>query len=477
MQQAWHIFLKDTRYLYREIAALFALAVIFAWMSHSSAIARTGDTAEALEVLYAVAIAYIIARLIHAESIPGENQFWITRPYRWTSLLTAKIIFLAGIIHLPVLIMQALLLLADGFSLGTIAPGLLWTQVFLLLGISLPCFALAAMTTGIVSFIGTILVLIAVGFVIVESRFQSLFLMFAPESLDWLRYSIPFVAGALAVPPVLYLQYRNRWTRLSELYAAGVALCGAVAFLFLQWSALFPVQEMFSKQSFPMEITRDASKAFVSRLYPNGLMNLSLPLRITGVPVGVRPQYEMFDLRWQRADGRALDLSRSRTGLGLHRNDKDPNAVTLSGTFYAGRPFGDGGANQPVSLRATIYLTLFGNKRDKTIAFQASALDAVDGLRCRDDYYDEIVCRAPFRWPGTLVSVKHPWGNRSPFTSLISYSPFPAYLQLNPIAERSGGPHWTKDRAAPREVTIESEEPLAYLRRDVEVTNFSIGAP
>src|SRR4051794_9406110 len=126
MQQAWHIFQKDIRYLCREIAALFALAAIFAWMSHSSALARTGDTAEALEVLYAVAIAYIIARLIHAESIPGENQFWITRPYRWTSLLTAKVIFLAAIIHLPVLIVQALLLLVDGFSFGTIAPGLFW---------------------------------------------------------------------------------------------------------------------------------------------------------------------------------------------------------------------------------------------------------------------------------------------------------------------------------------------------------------
>ena len=100
-------------------------------------------------------------------------------------------------------------------------------------------------------------------------------------------------------------------------------------------------------------------------------------------------------------------------------------------------------------------------------------MNALDGLRCLHGDLDEVVCRAPFRWPGRQVSVKFPW-SLAPFTRLISYSPFPANLQLDPVVEDTAA-HWSRDTEPTREVTIQSEEPLAYLRRDVEIPNLSLG--
>src|SRR5580698_7849450 len=156
MQQAWHIFQKDVRYLYREIALLLAFAVLYACLLQAGGRLR-GDTSDALELLYFAVVLFTIARLIHAESIPGVNQFWITRPYRWHSLLAAKIIFVIAFIQLPALLAQTLILLVGGFPLPAILAGLLWTQVLIVLAVTVPCCALASMTTGMVPLVGTIL--------------------------------------------------------------------------------------------------------------------------------------------------------------------------------------------------------------------------------------------------------------------------------------------------------------------------------
>src|SRR5256885_7885270 len=41
----------------------------------------------------------LIARVIHDEVLPGDNQFWITRPYSWKSLLGAKALFILAFIR------------------------------------------------------------------------------------------------------------------------------------------------------------------------------------------------------------------------------------------------------------------------------------------------------------------------------------------------------------------------------------------
>ncbi len=111
MWQALHILKKDTRYLAKELCLMMALVVMFAWTE--THILDTGWP----QTLLCIGVSFLIARVIHTEAIPGQNQFWLTRPYQWHSLLEAKIVFLVLFISLPVL--------------SCASPILLWQPVFL----------------------------------------------------------------------------------------------------------------------------------------------------------------------------------------------------------------------------------------------------------------------------------------------------------------------------------------------------------
>src|SRR5579884_1283220 len=104
MRQALHIFKKDVVYLRREIVLMLSLAAALFWLGSRGV--SGGDLSDALSVFLTIAAAFTIARLVHAEVIPGENQFWITRPYDWRSLLLAKLIFIGAFIALPVMTAQ-----------------------------------------------------------------------------------------------------------------------------------------------------------------------------------------------------------------------------------------------------------------------------------------------------------------------------------------------------------------------------------
>ena len=40
----------------------------------------------------------LISRVVHDEGLVGDRQFWITRPYPWQILLTAKLAFIFAFI-------------------------------------------------------------------------------------------------------------------------------------------------------------------------------------------------------------------------------------------------------------------------------------------------------------------------------------------------------------------------------------------
>ena len=88
----------------------------------------------------------LISPLIHEERLVGDRQFWITRPYEWTSLLAAKALFLFAYLYLPLFLAQIGVLAKVGFNPFAYLPGLLY-DLFLITGlVILPLVALAAVT-------------------------------------------------------------------------------------------------------------------------------------------------------------------------------------------------------------------------------------------------------------------------------------------------------------------------------------------
>ena len=130
LQQTLHIFRKDVRHLRLEIAGVMAMNVLFAVTQVFTlrTIRRWGGGGGfgIWELLLPAAWFFLIARAVHAEPIPGDRQFWISRPYRRASLLLAKAIFILTFVNLPFLIMQSAILKLDAFPILSHAGALLW---------------------------------------------------------------------------------------------------------------------------------------------------------------------------------------------------------------------------------------------------------------------------------------------------------------------------------------------------------------
>ena len=75
-----------------EIVATLALVATYVYFSLAGS--RVFPTEPFTELLLPIAAWVLIARVIHAEALPGTQQFWLTRPYSRGSLLAARPCFL-----------------------------------------------------------------------------------------------------------------------------------------------------------------------------------------------------------------------------------------------------------------------------------------------------------------------------------------------------------------------------------------------
>jgi hypothetical protein len=163
MKQILHIFAKDARHFWPEILISLALVGALVWIYPSTWLARNGLYAVAggaflpsllesgllaalVTALIAVSWWLLIARVIHAEALVGDRQFWVTRPYEWKKLLGAKALFLVVFLYFPLLIGQCLLLFRAGFHPLSFVPGLLFNLLGITAVIVLPLLAITTVT-------------------------------------------------------------------------------------------------------------------------------------------------------------------------------------------------------------------------------------------------------------------------------------------------------------------------------------------
>src|SRR5689334_15107338 len=113
MRQAIHILTKDIRHLWIEItASLVAAAILGAtgvlqsyWLTQPGLTRMLAGTL--VNFLLPLGWWTLIVRAIHSEALPGDRQFWATRPYSWKSLLAAKALLVLLFVNLPLAIAQA----------------------------------------------------------------------------------------------------------------------------------------------------------------------------------------------------------------------------------------------------------------------------------------------------------------------------------------------------------------------------------
>jgi hypothetical protein len=173
----------------------------------------------------------LIARLIYAEKLPGDRQFWLTRPYRRSSLVAAKALQILLYINIPMLLAGTLIVGVHGAHRSSRLSGLLWIEVLLTAVFILPVAALATLTTGFSQMV----------FAGIPALLIVMFAMAVPPSPGHMRWTIPIsylvVAFAITALFIVGWQYARRKTALGRALAVAAVILIPLVRLIFPWSA------------------------------------------------------------------------------------------------------------------------------------------------------------------------------------------------------------------------------------------------
>lgn len=454
MRHALHILGKDVRCLTYEIVVTLAMVAAYVYFN----LAQTSFFPDDFGVALMLPIAgwVLIARLIHAETLPGTRQFWLTRPYSRGSLLAAKIFFLLIFVNLPKLVADAMIVHRFGYSLSAALPGLLWSQVLLFGLFILPLAALATLTSSTVQLVFSTLLLLLVLF------FGSGF-AFGP--MDWILHSYTAAALALAASAIVILQYSLRRTGMARFTGVILWLVVVMGAFFIPLSTVTGLQARLSKQRIgpaPVRVALDRERPSAMRVLDSGIpfTQIQMPLQTTAVPEGLAARIIGTSMRIEAADGTvwpSREYQNSRFGI------EELPAVTASmprDSYLRVR-------DQPVRIRGTAYVTLFGNRRTTLVRSELTPVPGAGVCLLRASLGPPALeCRALFRSPSSLILLPHSLGEYQ-----LSYSPFPAELGISPA-----GFFWFYHASldTPQPVSVVTLEPLAYIQRDFEIDNLRL---
>ena len=484
MKQALHIFRKDVDALRIESGVFVLLALAFGWTKLH---VLNDDWTDPLIVL---AASFLIARVVHADALPGDRQFWITRPYNRMSLLSAKLLFVVVCVSLPVACAQFAVAASFGYPILQVIPAVLFNQLALLGVCALPVLTLSSLTTGIV-----ILILIALAIALASLGGSSTLiywlpdsLRFGPDSVGWIRNALVEIWLLAVAGIVIFRQYRYRATRSGMVIAVAGLNIAAAGYLLIPAAFELRAQSWLSANpALSAGVTVSAKPPDnVSAQLAGPRMEVPLTLIAGNLPPGVEIRADALDISvsWP---GRPLRFAHPP---GANRRSEDEKqalfdvGLPMDPALYQAR------FDEPLTITGSLYLTIFGEEERSRFSLRNGRTAAPDGLRCEVFKFTDrgrpvipapgaevtewhpagsLICAALFRWPSRLVYAQADEGLSrevpSEFSNtLITYSPLPAHLSLAPLEVRRS------DSLESEDVTIVTRKPLVHFRRDFSLT-------
>jgi hypothetical protein len=404
MSQIFHIFRKDVRHHWMEILLCQAALVAYCWdeVSHwgEGISYRPKIQSIVIVVLLPLTWGFLVFRVVQSETLVGDRQFWITRPYEWKRLLAEKILFVLVFLSCPLLIAGAALLIKAGFSPWPHMLGLLWMQLVMIELPMLPLMALAAVTRNLAQGLLALLavVLYMIGMVALDSALT--YLGFPSGDLDVLQSIVVMIVCVVAVG----LQYTQRKTAQSRIWLAGGAFVAAILMpgngYYSHGKDSYPLPAAGQIRSFHAEM--DPVKLSAPKEPPekNEDVNFQIPLLTWGLPPdslgsvrGVRITLEAPDgFRWNTGwRGRYLLLA---PGESRWRTD-----FSMKYAIYE--------RLKSVRLKAhvAVAVAVFHERSFETIRVTTGEFDVPGMGRCRVRERDksEVLCHSPLVKPAMVV--------------------------------------------------------------------------
>jgi hypothetical protein len=485
MNQILHIFRKDVRHRWIEIVVSLALLVAHAWhVAHqwnvpSPDFDLTSSLWGALAFFVPASWCFLVIRAVQEESLVGDRQFWVTRPYEWKKLLAAKFLFVAASINLPLFIVDVVLLAKAGYSPVRYLPGLLWMQVLLLIFLVVPAAAVSVVTSTVVQVLlcvlGLILYLIGVG-----ELFSSIPNAGMPPGGEVVAGVDLLVIGCVLVAAI-FLQYARRKTWTSRLLIIG----GAVAVLVI--GAVTPYGTIVARSYPPLTagqqpavtLTIDPTpppkkkdNPFLDKL-PNAW--IALPVRASGVAEGHVAQVRGTVVTIQASDGQHWTSSWASNGSILW-----PGEDRTVKIFAVDRKFFERVKSIPVNVHVTVAQVDYRETNARQITAEDGKFSIAGVGICRIEPYSNsnqnmIACRAPLKSPSLI-------GHMDPFATTCTYEDGPPLL----VTRYMWDPH---DDVGPADLGIIpvndmqmifgswADDPKRELRYFCPGTPFTIGKP
>lgn len=407
--QILHILRKDARQHWREIALYIVVLVAYAW--HQISLPAESDfvflafsfISEWLSWMVPIASALLIVRAVHAESLVGDRQFWVTRPYEWKKLLAAKLIFVFAFVNVPLLILQIFLLLKAGYSPFSYVPGLLWLQLMWALMVVLPAVILATVTASIGQFVFAVL-----GLFIYFMSLVGLASSVPVLSVEG-AYSVPVSIGSLilsgaALTAILW-QFARRRTARSRILLASVAVVYPIIILIAPYKVLiahhYPVAR--SGEPLPVQLAFDPAKPTSHKggYLEKDKVHIQIPWLVSGIPEG-SVVYLRGTMETIHAPG-GLEW-----GSGWHGAYEDllvnrPHTQTV---ITLDRDFFERVKSTPVKLSITLALESMRSSETVRIVTSAGQFRMPGDGRCspRPAADNEVTCLFPPKFTLQLVS-------------------------------------------------------------------------
>jgi hypothetical protein len=237
-----------------------------------------------------------ITRVVHEERLVGDTQFWITRPYAWTSLLAAKVAFVLAFLYVPLFFAQLALLAEAGFAPLAYLPGLLYNLLLISAVIALPLAAIASVTSSFarmtLTLLGVFVALIA--FQALTSLATSYWTLYAhaywafsAELPPGGRISI--VLGAAVFAAAIVLQYGRRavWSSRWLLIALSLLLLAASFFSSKYEQAQINRIYATAQTGAPIQLTYSPVRASYQTASIKNSLRAQIPIKIPLAESGV----------------------------------------------------------------------------------------------------------------------------------------------------------------------------------------------
>jgi hypothetical protein len=407
MNQVLHIFRKDVRRHWIEILMSLLLLIGFAWKlpiiwNDESPFGESQPSRwlfGLLVVCLCLSWWFLIVRVIQGESLVGDRQFWLTRPYERRWLIVAKATFVIAFVNLPVLIFDVVFLVRFGFSPWRHVPELLQGQFELTALLILPIATISVITESPTQFLVTLLGVVA-------------YITGLTWVVGWIPSSsaggdIPggatLILAASACLAVLVLQYFRRETVLSRWIVLGSACVIVIVVTAAPYDFLvehtYPPLAISSLSPADVRIERINSANVDDSPVLGRTLSLNVPVDSNGVLQGSFVVINATRLSLYAPGGFAWNSGWVSTGQTLW-----PTPSSFVQTFDVSSKFYSSVKDKIVDMRIGLAVTEYREGTPKQVTVTADSFKVTDSGICsigQARYFDSPVvkCKAAFSEP------------------------------------------------------------------------------